>query len=59
MLSFADCIKIIRMRDLKIVREGVELERALETGTGIPKVNLVQLAQIVLHKQTLPHKPSQ
>lgn len=54
MLSFADCIKIIRMRDLKIVREGVELERALETGPGIPEVNLVQLAQIVLHKQTLP-----
>lgn len=55
MPSFADCIKIIRMRDLKNRTLRVELGRALETGTGIPKVNLVQLAQIVLHKQTLSH----
>lgn len=55
MPSFADCIKIIRMRDLKNCTLRVELERALETGTGIPKVNLVQLPQIVLYKQTLSH----
>ena len=36
----------------------VELERALETGAGIPKVNLVQLAQIMLPKQTLSHTVS-
>lgn len=55
MPSFADCIKIIRMRDLKNCTLSVELGRALETGTGIPKANLVQLAQIVLHKQILSH----
>lgn len=55
MPSFADCIKIIRMRDLKNRTLRVELGRALETGTGIPKVNLVQLAQIVLYKQILSH----
>lgn len=47
MPSFADCIKIIRMRDLKNHTLRVELERALETDTGIPKVHLVQLVPIV------------
>lgn len=46
MPSFADCIKIIRMRDLKNCTLRVELERALETGTGIPKVNLIQLVKL-------------
>lgn len=44
MPSFADCIRIIRMRDLKNCTLRVELERALETGTGIPKVNLTQIS---------------